>query len=169
MKRFVIVMILLALVIGMSGCMQKNEDFVNPVSFYYCNDISSKDDFEHVFVPELREGAGYWDNKPALLSLYLTGPENEDLVTPFPAGLSIISVQHDNGQVRVVLSDQFADLTGLDLSIACTCLGMTVLELYGCDCVEISAEHKPLGEQKSIIITADMVVLADNDYTIGID
>lgn len=164
MKRLFLITIALVIVISLCGCNKKAEDFTEPVSFYYCNDISSKEDFEHVFVSETREGAGYTDNKPALLSLYLNGPEQENLVSPFPAELTLISVQHSNNRVSVILSDQLADISGLDLSIACTCLSMTVLELYGCEAVEISAEHKLLDEQRSIVFTADKLVLSDDAY-----
>lgn len=169
MKRFFVIVAILVFIVGLSSCVPKKEEFVEPVSFYYCNDISSKDDFEHIFVPEQREGAEYLDNKPALLSLYLKGPESEGLVSPFPADLSVVSVQHDNSHVHIVLSDHLANLTGLDLSIACTCLSMTVLELYDCDAVEISAEHKLLDEQKSIVFTADILILSDDNHVIATD
>lgn len=169
MKQFCIALTIVALLLGMAGCKQENDDLLEPVSFYYCNDISSKDDFEHVFVPELREGAGYSDNKPALLSLYLKGPENEDLISPFPAGTSVISVQWSNSHVYIVLSDHMAELTGLDLSMACTCLSMTVFDLYACQAVEISAEHKLLDDQKSIVLTADTLILSDTAYAVNTD
>ena len=165
MKRIATLLFLsLLMVSSFSACQNSKSDMQKPVAFYYCNNLDSKEDFEHVFVAELHEGYGYEDNKPALLSLYLAGPENERYVSPFPVGMRLISVQKEDATVQIVLSDEIGTLTGLDLILACTCLSKTVFDLYPCDRVSISAETVQLDSQDVITMHRDSSVFTDNAY-----
>lgn len=173
MKRYSISILIVLLLFSFCGCKQKGTDFVEPVTFYYCNDIVSNEissnDFYNVFVGETHEGAGYINNLQALLALYLQGPADEALITPFPDDLQILSIHEENLHIALIVSNDFASLTGLDLTIACTCLSMTVMELTGCNSVLISAESTLLDENDSITMTRDILVFSDNTYVVSED
>lgn len=170
MKRIATLLFLFLLIFTMfTACQNSQNDFKKPVSFYYCNNLDSKDDFENVFVAEPHESYGYEDNKPALLSLYLAGPNSERLISPFPDGIRLISVQKEETTLQIVLSDEMATLAGLDLVLACTCLAKTVFELYPCNRVAIAAETKQLDSQNFITFHKDSSVLTDNAYPLVID
>lgn len=169
MKKVTAVLLICLLSFSLWACGSQSGEFVDPVNFYYCNNLDSREDFENVFVAEVREGAGYVDNKPALLSLYLSGPQSERLVSPFPAGTSIISVQKSGDMLQLVFSDQLAQLTGLDLTLAATCVSMTAFELYPCSQIQISCEEALLDEQVSLTIFTEDLVLKDDAYSIPDD
>ena len=173
MKRYWISILVVLLLFSFCGCKSKGTDFVEPVTFYYCNDITSNEisgnDFYNIFVGETREGSGYINNLQTLLLLYLRGPADAALVNPFPDNLQILSLHEENLHVSLIVSDEFASLTGLDLTLACTCLSMTVMELTGCNSVLIAAESAPLDEKDSITMTRDMLVFFDNTYVVSED
>ena len=165
MKQLTAAILLTLLLFALLGCSSQDSEYIEPVNFYYCNDLDSKEDFENIFVAEVREGVGYVENKPALLSLYLSGPQNGRLISPFPAGTALISVQKTGDMLQIVFSDHLAQLTGLDLTIAATCISLTVFELYPCAQVEISCEGALLDEQVSLTMFAEDLVLVDEAYT----
>lgn len=173
MKRCIILFLILLNLFSFAGCKQKKTDFVEPVVFYYCSDITDNNisdaSFHNVFVPETHEGAGFSNDAVGLLSLYLNGPLAQDLVSPFPSGMTVIAVQTNNEKTTIILSDEFAELTGLDLTIACTCLAMTVFQWNECDFVEISAESVLLDKQSSITIEREKLVFSDNAYVFADD
>ena len=170
MKRYTNFILIFLVLLGFCGCRKKNTDYLEPVTFYFCNDISdtnmSSDDFHNIFVAEIHEGAGYTNNLLSFLSLYFTGPSSASLVSPFPTDTAVISYQMEEDHVCVVLSDSLASIDGLDLTIACTCLSMTVMEFTGCDSVEISLESSPLGNGDAIVMSKDMLVLSDSTQMI---
>lgn len=173
MKRYLLWFLIVLLLFASTGCNQGSTDFLEPVNFYYCNDIAADDPsgnaFYNIFVAEVHEGAGYTDNLQALLSLYLQGPIDASLVSPFPAELQIISVEEADSKISIVVSNELASLTGLDLTIACACLSMTVMELLPCDSVQISAESALLDKHRAITMTQDLLVLIDDTHTVPAD
>ena len=173
MKRFLLLLLVVLLLFASVGCKQNNADFLEPVSFYYCNDIAADDPssnaFYNIFVAETHEGAGYTNNLHALLTLYVQGPIDEALVSPFPTGLRIVSVSENDSGVSIVVSNEMASLTGLDLTIACTCLYMTVVESSSYDSVQISAESVLLDEHEVITMMQDLLILTDETHTVPAD
>lgn len=165
MKRVIVVMMLILFLFSLLGCRTRNSDFIEPVNFYYCNNLDSKEDFENVFVAEVREGAGFADNRPALLSLYLSGPQDDHLVSPFPAGTTIISVKKDGDSLQIVFSDHLAQLTGLQLTLATTCISMTALELYSCSQIQLCCKEALLDGKALLRMSSDDLVLTDNAYS----
>ena len=169
MRRYFAIILITLTMFSLCACKQDNTEFNEPVTFFYCCDVTnesvSDDTFHNVFVAEIREGSGYKDDLPSLLTLYLQGPHSEELVSPFPTGLRVVSAYADSERVLIVFSDAIDSLTGLDLTIACSCLALTVFDSNECDYIEIAAETKPLDEQESIVITRDSLVLADDTYS----
>ena len=96
-----------------------------------------------------------------LLSVYLKGPQTNTLANPFPADISLISLLTEDGKTSLILSDSYASLTGLDLSLANASLAQTVLGLTGAEEAIISCESKTLDGESHIAINKDDLILLD--------
>lgn len=163
MKRITLSIMILSLFISLYGCGQTPEpDVVMPTSFYYHTDLDSKEDFNDIFIAEIREGVQYQNDHILLLNSYFSGPESENLVNPFPSGLEAVSFETKGDTAYVVLSEKIAKLSALDLTMACSCLSLTLFELTQCDYVQISAENNFLADQEFITIRRDTLLLSDN-------
>ncbi len=159
MKRILTCFIVIACLL--CGCSHAAAKIHDPVNFYYCANPVSFNTTEGVIAHETRDAKGVQSND-ALLAMYLKGPVNDQFSSPFPAGTQIISVETANNKCVVTLNDSFAELTGVDLSIACSCLSMTLMELTGADSVEIKVVDRELFGQKSVTITKDSLLLFDS-------
>lgn len=159
MKRIAALVLSAFLLLSLWGCQEK-ETFQSPVAFYYqaldldyeiqCTAIRS----------ETRECADY-TSMAEILRAYLQGPESQDLQNPFPAGLELISMQANGSTLYLTLSDQLGTLSGLELTMACSCLAMTCLELTDVTDVDIRTESQLLDGEKSITMNRDDLGLVD--------
>lgn len=62
----------------------------------------------------------------------------------------------------IVLSTQITKLTGIELTLACSCLSLTLFELTKCNSVEISVDGQMLAGQPSVLIHRDDLIFVDN-------
>lgn len=139
------------------GCSSYQDN--TSVTFYYpCSVISSGADAviagEHRVISSSREDLQY------VLSLYLSGPADTTLYSPFPAGVQLKSCRQIESQVEILLSPGLDKLTSLEQTIACTCLAQTVLELTGAETVRIATEQGSLAE--GIVLDRDSFLLYDD-------
>ncbi len=168
MKKLLSLLLILATLLAIAGCQKppQAEDPDQPVRFYYCRTgelpFGSADS---VITHEVRSGVGLLPDSQLLLSEYLKGPESEDLASPFPYGLQLLSLREKNGIIYVTLSDDFAALSGLDLTLACVCLAKTAGELQEAKYVIIKAKTLPLAGNKQILISLDNLLFLDDSAT----
>lgn len=160
MKRILISLIVATILL--SGCNTTAEKVNDPVNFYYCTKSIAYNSADGVISHEVREAAELRDEHMDLLHVYLQGPTSEHLASPFPNDTDIMSVEVLNGVCSVTLTEHFAVLTGIDLTVACTCLSMTVMELTGTQIVEIKSFQNELDGQKSITMNRDNLLFMDN-------
>ena len=97
-----------------------------------------------------------------LLTLYLKGPNSDRLVSPFPTGCRLVECTVKNEKVTIVLSNELANLTGYDLTLACACLTLTASSLYPECAVQIRAESELLDGMTDITMTSEDLLLIDN-------
>lgn len=157
--RKVFCLILAALLLA--GCVPKNEKMKEPVTFYYCKQGITYTGSEDVISKEIREGSGLAGDLSSLLDLYLTGPVNDQLYSTIPQGTQVKAADLRNGICYLVLSESFNSLSGMDLTLACVCLTMTILNLTEADTVNISAESGLLDGKLSITITESDILMLD--------
>ena len=159
MKRFSIFVTVFALLLLSVACSGNKEDKTNCVQFYYtCREI----DYESgaaVFVAEERENVGELET---LLGWYLQGPTTENAKNPFPADVALIQAKEQDGVLEVVLSKEFATLSGMELTLACGALSKTCFSLSEATEIRISAEDSVLDGAKYITITPNSLLLVDN-------
>lgn len=166
MKRLTALILILFMIPGLWACGQK-EEFVSPVNFYYLRAPLPNGEIHHgsadsVIVPEIREGDGHQANHADLLDIYLLGPLDEDCRSPYPVGTTLEEFTLENGVASIVLSDDFGELTGIDLSLACGCLTLTIMDMTGAESVSIQAESAMLDGKAAITMDRNTLVLIDN-------
>lgn len=150
---------ILCLLVLLSGC-TPNTTFEKPITFYYCSSSYQYESGDAAINPETREGADL-TSLDEILQLYLAGPEAEELVSPFPNGLRLISCTQEDDTLFLVFSEELAELTNLSLSMACGCITMTCLTLTDADQITIESVNSLLDGQKSITMSKDSLVLSD--------
>lgn len=86
-----------------------------------------------------------------VLERYWAGPQSGGLKTPLPQGLQLQEVQFSGGRLNVDVSQPYRTLSGIDLTLADSCLTMTLAQLDGVYAVTVTVNGKLLeyrGEQE---------------------
>jgi hypothetical protein len=131
-----------------------------PVQFYYRNADISFESSSTVILSETIDCEGL-ESHVQCLQLYLQGPSSDRLVSPFPDGLQLRSVHMEGQDLIVVMSEELAQLSGLELMIACGCIASTCMELTGAQRIVIRAENERLDGKYEIILDKDSLLLLD--------
>ena len=158
MKRTLCLIALLALLLCACG---SNTDEVN---FHYLRTCKTLDDYHAYFTegaiaPEQRDVSGHRNDLDYLLTMYLRGPLNSQLKSPFPAGCALIDVLLEGRQLTVYLSSGASLLDDLDLNVACACLAKTCMEIADVDTVHIQSRSTGNHILFSTTITSDTLRL----------
>ena len=162
MKKMSVLLCCVILLQMFCSCSVKNEDFQEPVNFYFCKKEVSYHSEQAVIQPETREGIGYYDNAVALMHAYLIGPESSELETLIPSDVYLVSYTAENGVADVVLSSQLSKVTGLKLSLISSAMLMTFHDFSGVVQLRLSAKDTQLDGQDILTITMNDIVLMDN-------
>lgn len=142
--------ILLILTLFLCGC-SKEEETV----FYYRPSDYLSESQNSLLVPEIRTVTGYTDNLPFLISLYLSGPTDPELISPFPVGTKLHYTTTEPPHITVHLQELPESMTDAEYSLACACLSMTVAELTGAETVTVVCGNR------SVTIKPTMLILYD--------
>ena len=158
MKKWLCAFLLFSLLLP--GCARK-KTVQNPVRFYYRTEDVAYFDSTGVIDSEERDAGARRNDYAYLLNEYLRGPENQKLAPTFPDGSAVQDLKLEGDTATVVLNEEFAQLTGIDLSLACACLTLTVCEMTGAERVEISAGSALLDGSPVITVERSQLVLED--------
>ena len=167
MKRVFCFILAICLLLLICGCREEEPEYVHPVQFYYVNPIILSDsigygDTYSVFISETREAAGFLGDIEAFLLEYLKGPITTDLFLMIPSDVQLLDVKQNSKVIRITFSEELAKLMGIDLTLACSCLSMTVFENFKFDTIEIAADGILLEGKESVIIHRDKLLLIDS-------
>ena len=154
------VAIFLSVLLLLSGCSHSTA-YEKPVTFYYCSAVYQYESGDSAIVAEIRESAGC-STLEEIMQLYLAGPDNVELVSPFPNGLRLISHHQEGETLYLLFSEELSQLSNLSLSMACGCITMTCLTLTDATQVTIEANESLLDGQKSITMERDSLILSDH-------
>lgn len=136
MRRWLMMLLVLALLPGMAGCSQSHEEAKAEYVLYFVVDGEQEE-----YGPALRTQPYTWE-EPAtvdtLLEALLAGPTQEGLTSPFPRGVSATHWELDEeGTLSLTLSEQYSGLVDISLTLADYCIVLTLCQLDGIDGVEI--------------------------------
>ena len=154
------VAIFLSVLLLLSGCSHSTA-YEKPVTFYYCSAVYQYESGDSAIVAEIRESAGC-STLEEIMQLYLAGPDNVELVSPFPNGLRLISHHQEGETLYLLFSEELSQLSNLSLSMACGCITMTCLTLTDATQVTIEANESLLDGHKSITMGRDSLILSDH-------
>ena len=160
-KRMICLILLFCVAATLPACVQNQDKIQVPVNFYYLRQETTYGSADSLIAPITAEGADYSNDPAGLLSQYLKGPGQNGWVSPFPRGTQLLSMELVNGFLRLTLSENFASLTGMDLTIACACLTLTALDLTGANSVRISVEGATLNGAEYIRMDRNCLTLLD--------
>lgn len=152
MRKLLSIVLILSLLIPFAGCADSGKDIL----FYYPRKQVLYGQADGVISAEERDVPGREQDLQYLLLLYLEGPLSQELYTPFPKGTTIKQFEIQEKALRLVLSDDFEQLEGLDYTIACTCIAQTCFGLGSFDTVEVTFGSN------TMILTPRTMALVDN-------
>ena len=143
------------------GCSRKEEEILQPVNFYYINSEISYNTPNGVIRAEIREGAEFQDIEE-LLQVYLEGPASPELRNFMPLSVKLLSCAVENDSIYILLSSQFAELSGVKLTTECSAILMTVHDYLGTNTLYVRVEGSQLDDKDTFILTMDDLVLSDS-------
>ncbi len=153
MKRCLTIILVLTLLL-LCGCTQQEETTV----FYYLRSEFQPGSENSVIAPEARAVTGE-RGLNYTLRLYLEGPVSEEYASPFPEGLKLLSTKQEENTLQIYLSNEFASLENIDLTLACVCLARTSFELADVETLQIITSNSE-GNQ-TMTLTRDSYLLLD--------
>lgn len=163
MRRSACILLIIWMMLTLIGCKQSNVPPIAPADFYYRIPSGTHSKSDQVIASEQRESAGCENDLTALIERYLEGPISNDLSSAIPSNAYVLDVTQEDGTIIIDMSPTFARLTGIDLTIACSCLSMTLLSYTDAEEVEIRVPNALLDGNQSIVIGRDGgLLLADN-------
>lgn len=163
MRRFAAVLLSICLLAGSSGCALFGSDIKEPAEFFYPRNTVVYGTADGVITSETREVSGHQNDLNYLLALYLQGPLDEGLRSPFPAGCTLVEVRVFNERMIVTLDARFTALKDMDLTVACACLAKTCLGLADVNEVQIISNSPDEEAEINITLSADRLLLEEND------
>lgn len=161
MKRILFVFLMMAALLVCTGCQVSPNAPQNSVTVYYKAASISYGSQDGVIAPYHLDATDHENDHSYLLNAYLSQQVHGSFASTFPAGTCLVSLDLNGLTAKVVLSDQFAGLKGLDLTIACICLTRTIITLTDCHEVIISAETAQLDGHNFITLNRDSYLLID--------
>ena len=154
MKRFLAWFLAAAMLFSFIGCKAQDP---GDATFYYSR---SPEQYQYyagdgVIRTEIRTLSGHRQDLQYLVGLYLAGPLDESLISPFPKSVHLLSVEQTGTAIRVELTDQTRIMSDSEFSLACACLTMTCTQFTGCDSVTVISADRTLTMNVDSILFLD--------------
>lgn len=160
MRRCICVLITLSFLL-LWGCSAPTVNDGISHTFYYCSDTPHESSDNSLIYPESRMISPDQDNTETIVDLYLRGPQDDDLLSPFPYDVSVVDLSQVNQTAYIILSRQFGRLSGIDLTVACSCLSMTLAQLLDVKTVVIAADNLLLDGKQTLTIKVSDISTRD--------
>ena len=168
MKQRLSLLLTILLLVCLCGC-QLGNGIKEPVDFYYKRTSYVYGSSDGVIASEQREASGHREDLNYLLAMYLQGPLDDKLVSPFPTGCKVVEITQEGTTVQITLNSAFSRLKNLNQTIGAACLAKTCMALTGADTVVIETEDPDNPKSLQIIITQEDLMLYDNSELIPLE
>lgn len=160
MKRVFTCLLAFCLLLSFAGC-SADPSGGEFISFYYPRAEITYGSSDGVIGSENRQPTEQAAAEE-ILQQYLAGPESESFLSPFPEGCKIVTIAMEESGIILTLTDEFAELTGMELSVACSCLALTASALTGLDSVTIRTESALLDGRTEVTLICSALNLTDH-------
>ena len=154
MKRLFIIFLSVLMALSLLGC---HSDDSNAIHFYYCRDPEQYQYFEEdgVIRSESRDLPGRRNDLRYMVGLYLAGPMDEGLISPFSRGTILLGVEKTEDVISIALSDHSKSLTDSEFALACASLTLTCMDFTPCREVTI------ISGERTVTMNSDNIILFD--------
>ena len=164
MKRFIPILMILALLL--SGCSSGQDESKDSVMFYYLQSRSEAETYDAFFSQgaigaEKRDISGHRQDLNYLIALYLHGPMNDLLESPFPSDCRLNGIKTDADRLIISLDTELSGMSEIDITVAFACLAKTCMELTDAETVQIEAATEEASTPHTRAFTRDSLLLTD--------
>lgn len=160
MKRSICIILCILLTAALFGC--GDPELRSPGTFYFYRNDTAFSGTDGVLAPEPRELNGIREDLDAILELYCSGPLSDDLSNPLPTGCAVPRWTLEDTILKLHFGQDFAVLSGVELTIAAGCLARTFLPLTGCDKLILTADGALLNGETAMQLTLSELGLRDD-------
>ncbi len=160
MKKIVSLLLCASIMLTLCACQQTLVE--KSGAFYYRRIQPTYGSEDGIIAPEMRKFPVINNDLSEMMESYFHGPESRGLESPFPRNTHVISWGIQDNVLSLNLSEPFAALSGVDLTVACSCIARTFLEILPIERVTIQVMHQTLNGQKSISLSADDMSFMDD-------
>lgn len=134
----------------------------NNVTFYYCKADFGYGDAHSVMAPEPRELSQNASDLADTLALYLVGPLDEELSSPF-VGLKLLLADLQGEHLQIRLENDRGTIPDSAFSLAAACLTMTCLELTDATQVTIHCANRSLTMSRDNLLLFDSITSTETE------
>ena len=160
MKKIISCILILALSASLTAC--GTEELQSPGLFYYYRSEPAFSGSDGVVAPEQVELQGIEGDLTALIARYCQGPQSRELENPLPRGCAAPKYTLEENTLKLHFSEEFAALTGVELTVAAACLARTFLPLTGAEKLILTAEGALLGGETAMTLSLSDLGLRDD-------
>ena len=156
MKRKILIVTLLAALLVLTACAQKEQTPEGNYQLYYlthANEAGGADAIAESPVYLADEGGTTEELARELVELLLLPPEETQYLSPFPGGTKLQELSVSGKRASVDFSAIYGRLSGIDLSLADYCVTLTLTQLDGINAVTITADGRELPYRKTQLLT----------------
>lgn len=151
---------LLLCIVLLSGCTAPKLN--EPGNFYYPRVDTTYSGSNDVIAAEMRELAGMREDLGEILRLYLEGPQDPRLTHSLPPGTELLDHTHFEQVLTLRFSQELAQLSGIELTVAAGCLARTFLPLADATTLILTADGALLNGNTSLKLTLEDLYLQDD-------
>ncbi len=163
MKKIICLIVASALLLCQLGCSKDKSPIT--LHFYYPRQNYGYDALEGRFFAqsaqeELRDDIIYRSARQ-VIGVYLEGPLDPALANPFPKETELVTLSIEGNTLYLTLTDHLAQLTGIPMIIACSCLAKTAMAITKANQVCIRCETALLEGAEFVTINEESVFFDD--------
>ncbi len=162
MKKFLILLLSLALLLSACDSSSDRKPMLQPVTFYYRTAVTTFSSDSGVIRGEQRDLGVELYSDTELFQLYLLGPKSEDLISPFSHDTDLVSVQRGGGMLEIRLVRNANSPEEFSHALSYACLAKTGLALEGVRKVRILVNSRGGATLEDLVLSESDILLFDS-------
>lgn len=163
MKKRIAAVLALTLALTACGISQTSQEEETGYLIYYLagNEDARGGDLIRGSYEDLpvSEDASPEEKAKAVVQQLIAGSSDESLRSPFPEDVQLLSLSIQDRRATVDLSSSFAQLSGVELTMADYCLTLSLTALEGISAVAVTSQGRAVGQQpKQLFYERDVLL-----------